>query len=299
MAISTASIFPFVFDYASLVVIYILTIVLDYVMKPFLRPFRLDNIDISHPHLDNFVPSWAIVVFGIVAPIILVTIVLIMQFLFNRDSTKRNESEEELVLDAETSTEEVQIPSFSVQSLGLEYHRFVTGIAIAFIFTMLITDVVKNFAGRLRPDFLDRCKFVPNANATTTGWLFEGKDGVCTGDKMLVEDGRKSFPSGHSSESFSGITFFVLWILRTTGLVPLQKIVRGSKYRNKSILISGHRILLAGVLSIAAMLGATYIAISSSQRTQQYVHHPSDVATGMILGVVIAIVVFRAVFFKS
>ena len=63
-----------------------------------------------------------------------------------------------------------------------------SSVAVAF----LLTCVIKARVGRLRPDFLARCKL---------------EHGACTGLAAVVAEGRRSFPSGHSSLCFSGLGF--------------------------------------------------------------------------------------------
>jgi hypothetical protein len=44
--------------------------------------------------------------------------------------------------------------------------------------------------GKLRPDFRDRCQPVSNSKWPNI---------QCQGDKKVINEGRKSFPSGHTS----------------------------------------------------------------------------------------------------
>lgn len=59
--------------------------------------------------------------------------------------------------------------------------------------TYAVVETLKTSIGGLRPDFLSRCEWDPIRNE-------------CTGDKHLVEAGRKAFPSGHASYSFASMT---------------------------------------------------------------------------------------------
>lgn len=107
--------------------------------------------------------------------------------------------------------------------------------------------------GRPRPDFLDRCHPIDiNAKFLT-----------CQGKPSLLRDGRKSFPSGHASYSFSGLGYlsiFLLGHLQINGLA------------GRSL-----KLIAVGVPLLAALL----VGIS---RIDDYRHHWQDVLVGDILG---------------
>ncbi|KAJ1559653.1 hypothetical protein HK096_011536, partial [Nowakowskiella sp. JEL0078] len=271
------AIHPFIYDYVAIAALFGINNLLNANLKPFHRPFRLDDPDLSHPHLKSFVPSYAIFVFGLALPVTLAASYLFASLVFKRlfPNVNKNEPEREGLLSGTTSnTDESQndaegshVPNSTkanaeqARSLYIEFHRVATAIAIAIALAMLTTDVIKNFAGRLRPDFLSRCEFVPYdpASLNANAWVFEGRDGVCEGKKSLVADGRKSFPSAHSSESFAGVVVFALWILRSAGLIGGA---RGINVRDRDGVVSGVRVLVAGALFVSALFVPAYIAIS-------------------------------------
>ncbi|KAJ3108387.1 hypothetical protein HDU97_001512 [Phlyctochytrium planicorne] len=139
--------------------------------------------------------------------------------------------------------------------------------------------------GRLRPDFLSRCQYSTELMA-------------CTGDAAKVEDGRKSFPSGHASYSFAGCTFLTVHLL---SLLEVWPVVTGSmKFDIKGVLLPGGptrgmprdypatgRTWRFAVAFLPLFLSG-YIGIS---RLQQYIHHPTDVLAGSIIGALIAVAV--------
>ncbi|KAL0227536.1 hypothetical protein RCL1_003680 [Eukaryota sp. TZLM3-RCL] len=120
--------------------------------------------------------------------------------------------------------------------------------------SQLVSSVVKTSTGRLRPDFLDRCK--PDVNL------------VCQGDYKTILDGRMSFPSGHGT--LSGMSGIFLALALYSYLKPY-----------KSTFLRSLRIIPIVIVIVLTV-------ISGITRTVDRHHHPSDVAAGLILGGCIA-----------
>lgn len=123
--------------------------------------------------------------------------------------------------------------------------------------TWLITSVSKTIVGRKRPDFLDRC--IPNYSLlpnTTT--FFDSR--VCTGSLSNIKYGSTSFPSGHSSLSWSSTVFVFLYLFEVSDVIS-------------SLSIS---LIQAGLISVSL-----FMALS---RVRDNVHHLSDILAGGIFG---------------
>jgi membrane-associated phospholipid phosphatase len=76
---------------------------------------------------------------------------------------------------------------------------------VGFAVVLAVTEATKPIASRFRPDFLARCKGV-NAQLLSTSDVGKRLDIVkdCIGSNAEeISDGRKSFPSGHSSNTLS------------------------------------------------------------------------------------------------
>lgn len=123
---------------------------------------------------------------------------------------------------------------------------------LALSITAMITEVIKLSVGRPRPDFFYRC--FPNGKIT--------KDLHCLGDVREIMEGRKSFPSGHSSFAFASLGFLSIWIY---GKLKLNW--RG--------------IVARLFCCVPPILTATIIAGS---RVYDNHHHWEDVLVGSVIG---------------
>lgn len=140
----------------------------------------------------------------------------------------------------------------------------VLGLVISVLTTSVLTDVLKNYFGRHRPDFLARC--VPKHDSPLNVMVY-AKD-VCTTDNIhRLMDGFRTTPSGHSSISFAGLFFTSLWL---GGQLAVVRAEAGA---------------LRWVACFMPTLGAAIIALS---RTEDYRHHFVDVFIGLVIGIVVA-----------
>lgn len=120
--------------------------------------------------------------------------------------------------------------------------------------TAFLTETGKLTIGRPRPDFFFRC--FPNEKVTN--------DLNCTGNFKDVMEGRKSFPSRHSSLSFCSLGFVSVWLCGKFGVLS----------RNRE---HGVRILSC----LAPLVMAGVVAMS---RCCGHHHQWEDVVAGSIIG---------------
>ncbi|KAJ1918659.1 hypothetical protein H4219_002462 [Mycoemilia scoparia] len=153
------------------------------------------------------------------------------------------------------------------------YHDLHIGIlsfVVAMTMNLMFTNVVKNLAGRKRPDFIARCK--PKAGSSDPTWGLSTND-VCTEtDEYLMQDGQRSFPSGHSSFSFAGLGYMSFFI---AGYFKLY---------------DGRGFSHVAYLANFPLLFATYVALT---RVSDYRHHWQDVFIGSLLGLGMAYFAYR------
>ncbi|KAJ1687429.1 hypothetical protein LUZ63_018819 [Rhynchospora breviuscula] len=143
-----------------------------------------------------------------------------------------------------------------------DFHHAILGILYSVLITAVITDAIKDAVGRPRPDFFWRC--FPDGNDIYDNVTLGV---ICHGEKSVIKEGHKSFPSGHTSWSFAGLGF-CSWYLAGK-LTAFDR--------------KGH----VGKLCIvfAPLLLAAMVAVS---RVDDYWHHWQDVFTGGFLGLTVA-----------
>ncbi|CCH47075.1 Lipid phosphate phosphatase 1 [Wickerhamomyces ciferrii] len=140
----------------------------------------------------------------------------------------------------------------------------VLGLLVSFFVNGLVTDALKNWIGRHRPDFISRC--IPK-EGTPLNTLVFAKDVCTTTNLEKLADGFRTTPSGHSSTAFSGLGYLTLWLY--------------GQFLTEHPLTGSWRKVLASVPAFGAIL----IALS---RTEDYRHHFIDVILGSIIGITIA-----------
>ncbi|KAG1677772.1 Phospholipid phosphatase 5 [Nymphon striatum] len=128
----------------------------------------------------------------------------------------------------------------------------------------VITDLLKVVVGRPRPDFFYRC--FPDG--------LGNDDMQCTGNESDILEGRKSFPSGHSSHTFSSMGFLSLFLASKLNVYNSKGQGRSARF----------------LLSISPIVLAAIIAAS---RTCDYHHHWQDVTVGSMIGLITTYTCFR------
>ncbi|KAI3976581.1 hypothetical protein MKX01_008439 [Papaver californicum] len=150
-----------------------------------------------------------------------------------------------------------------------DLHHAILGLFYAVLVTGVLTDSIKNAVGRPRPDFFWRC--FPDGKDVYDAL----GDVICHGDAKVIKEGHKSFPSGHTSWSFAGLSFLSLYLAGKIKCFDRR----------------GHVAKLCIVL--LPLLAAALVGVS---RVDDYWHHWQDVFAGGILGSIVSLLVYHQFF---
>ncbi|EHA57931.1 hypothetical protein MCOR27_007125 [Pyricularia oryzae] len=173
------------------------------ILPPNHRPFQLENHNISFPFTEKeTVPMVLAAILNTGLPIIIVSFIALVF--------------------VPGSTVPPGTPKSMIWRRKLwELHTGLLGLALSVVGAWFVTNAMKNMFGKPRPDLISRCqpdlenvaKYVVGgiANTTSNGQLVSHL--ICKNpDSAQLEDGFRSFPSGHSSSSSAGLLYLSLFI---------------------------------------------------------------------------------------
>ena len=214
------------------------TLLLVIIPHSFLQPdYTLPNIsliDSFFPYTSQTFPTYLVIIVFIIIPYILL---ILFYFLLSLRSFS-------LFYYENNSHFDLNYAALSLfQTLGI---------------TILFTEFLKVYVSRPRPNFFSYCGYNSTLNK-------------CTGSAHDVRDSHISFPSGHSSISFSSSVWILLFLRR------MRKSERNGQIWY--IYIQLFYIILA--------------AFCASSRIVDHMHHPSDVITGTVMGISFAYLIFQ------
>ncbi|KAI2629367.1 acid phosphatase/Vanadium-dependent haloperoxidase [Xylaria nigripes] len=226
---SALVVLSYVFDWLIMVAVGVVGLILGNV-TPNKRPFSLLDANISFPVTQHeTVPTGLLLTLSVGVP---AAVIIIIAFIFVPGRTVPEGT-----------------PSSLIWKRKLwELHIGWLGLALSSIAAWIITQGMKNLFGKPRPDLLSRC--MPDAANFTryivgfsspvlndalgvsyTGQLVSAN--ICKNpDKAFLDDGFRSYPSGHSSSSAAGLIYLAFFIASkfaiTFPFVPQETISRDS-----------------------------------------------------------------------
>jgi len=172
------------------------------------------------------------------------------------------------------------LPFFIITAIGFvlgpmfDAHSGICVLITAMGGTRFFTEYLKLWVGRFRPNFYSMCEFNPDPDSLQ----------CTTEDEVLMLDARHSFPSGHSSMAFCGMTVLSLWFLGKVG-VRRKFLFRNEEMQHNDLgnFQNATYYKVTALLScLPFMCIATYIAAS---RVRDFYHHADDVIAGALLGI--------------
>lgn len=148
--------------------------------------------------------------------------------------------------------------------------------------TLAITNTIKVGTGRWRPNALAYCNYKGYRDALASGNLTTylavtnptafGDISFCLASEADVSEAQASFPSGHASISFAGMTYLALYWRFYFRMLPRT-------------LLS-----LSGLLFSSPFVVAAWVAIT---RVRDRFHNPDDIFLGAAIGIVAAYLSWR------
>lgn len=319
--VSIAVVASYVFDWVILIIAAALGAVFSY-QTPNMRPFSVVDPDISYPHQNHEkISTGLLVVLALVVPAL---IILLVTFTLVPGPTVPK-----------------SVPKSLIWKRKLwELHASWLGLGLSLALAFVITNGMKNLFGRPRPDLISRCN--PDM-ANISKWAVGGGNrpegivlvqaGICQQtDSDILNDGFRSYPSGHSSFSSSGLVYLSLFLASKLALTfpflapraytpdstPYHSAfpsrnprghqrndseLSGKNIDSSTALTSGHNDTLIAARNQAAAppLYLLLIAIIPtllsiyicSTRFSDFRHHGFDILFGFLIGTTVAIFAFR------
>lgn len=303
----------YAFDWILLIVIAGVSTVLGNI-EPTKRPFSLSNLAISFPETSETIPLWILLVAAFVAPAVIIPVVCL------------------IVVPGSTSPQAASSMAIWKRKLW-EWHAGWLGLALSLAASWLITSCSKNLVGKARPDLIARCR--PNLDRISDfriGGFADLADGavlvsagICQNeDSHTLDDGWRSFPSGHASFSAAGLVYLSFFLATKFAVgVPflanryegrmtafsrrssqishsVQTYTDGNKDSDtlsaQSRSLRSARESGAGApiyllfIAIVPTLAAIYIALT---RYLDFRHHGIDLFTGFVIGTLTSWFAFR------
>jgi len=227
-------------------------IIVESIIKPNKRGFYCYDSTINKPYKSQTVPTQFLAVMLIVGVIMIVLIEIVN---YSRSSGKHKVCPDD--------NNKVQVFGLiSLRNCILRCFNRVGFFLIGCAFVLCVTGLGKLMVGRLRPHFLTVCRpDYTKINCTSMNNYILAD--VCTGDEEKVWEGRKSFPSGHSSISAYIVVFLACYI---------QYTIRTVNWR-----------LLKPFAQFLFIMVGLFVGLS---RIMDYFHHPTDVLIGFIIGTI-------------
>lgn len=285
-------------------------------LVPNKRPFSLENPDISFPfQKQEKIPSQWLALYSLGIPALIIFAICLV------------------LIPGPTMPKSTPRSAIWNQRMW-EMHVGVLGLCLSLAITVFITGIMKNLFGKPRPDLLSRCNpDLANLEKYRIGGLF-GTDLVSADicqqtDIHILNEGFRSYPSGHSSFAAGGLIYLSLYIASklaisipylTRSTTPRYNKIQNTAFPGLSSMFisnqeSNHKYsqttcgsydrqeLLKATRSqaaapplyllIFAIMPFTVSIYIASTRYSDFRHHGFDILFGYMIGVCSSIISFR------
>ncbi|KAH8726902.1 phosphatidic acid phosphatase type 2/haloperoxidase [Phaeosphaeriaceae sp. PMI808] len=258
-------IFSYIIDYLIIVVLIGVFTIIDKI-PPFHQPFSLENYTLHYPFAtkERVSVPW-LCVYVVFAPAVIIGIyTMVIDGLFSHQK------------DLPTGRAGIKRLSgrYRFKDRLWELNCGILGLGLAVGAAFTITGALKNAIGKPRPDLIDRClvnldKIDKTPRKLQTYLICDQTN------NYILSDGFKSFPSGHSSVSFAGLFYLSLYLAAKLHVLD----AKGEVWRSFVVMVP--------------TLGA---ALITGTRIMDARHHPFDVISGALLGILVAWASYRQYF---
>ncbi|KAG7002214.1 hypothetical protein G7Y79_00028g062350 [Physcia stellaris] len=252
----------YILDYVILVILFVTFQALDAV-EPYHQHFALQNYTLQYPFARHErVPIALAFTVAVVLPVLIIAFyTLVIDGIFSHQTqgpTRRGGGR----------------ARYTFQERLWELNCGILGLLLSEGVAFVITGALKNEIGKPRPDLIDRCRPKEGSVDPTTFGL--STSSICTQkDHGILKDGFRSFPSGHSSSAFAGLFYLSLYLAGKLHVLDN----RGEVWKTFVVLVP----------TLAA-------ALIAGSRIMDARHHPFDVISGSLLGIVVAWCAYRQYF---
>lgn len=255
--LSKKVIFSYISDYLIIVILIGVFGIVDKI-PPFHQQFALENYTLHYPYAKvERVPVIWLCVYVVAAPAVIIGIyTMVIDGLFSHQTAMPS---------ARTGIKRLS-GRYRFKDRLWELNCGILGLGLSVGAAFTITGALKNAIGKPRPDLIDRCQ-INNDLIKKGEWVLQNIT-ICTQtSNYILQDGFKSFPSGHSSVSFAGLFYLSIYLAGKLHVLD----AKGEVWRTFLVMVP--------------TLGA---ALITGTRIMDARHHPFDVISGAMLGILVA-----------
>ncbi|KAJ4358556.1 uncharacterized protein N0V89_003140 [Didymosphaeria variabile] len=232
-------------------------------IEPFHQPFAIENWTLHYPYAKKErVTVTMAAIFAVGFPIVIITFyTMIIDGLFSHQTA----------MPTGRGGVKRLTGRYRLKDRLWELNCGILGLMLSVGAAFTITGALKNAIGKPRPDIVDRCQLkdeVLKRFAEDKSRIILATVADCMQkDNYILQDGFKSFPSAHSSVSFGGLFYLSIYLAAKLHVLDSK----GEVWKSFIVLVP--------------TLGAALIAGS---RIMDARHHPFDVLSGSLMGILVA-----------